>query len=69
MRFKIDTTSSQTKVPCTGCTFENGCWYIEIATLEDLILLRNQLEQDLILLYSHTDKGKLELEIYNTYRE
>ena len=62
MRFQIKTTEF-VKPPCKAAVEEGGNWYVEIATLADLMALIEETGQWIIV----TDRPSIE--IYDGYRE
>lgn len=82
MKFRIRRTSDffERKQPCEGAEFlkvseiddEKWFWVIEINTLEELINLRDNVGNDLILRWPYEKElgGEMrEIEIYDDYRE
>lgn len=49
--------------------FQREGWFIDIGNLEELIKLHEKVGEDIIITNSMWNRGLLELEIYDTYRE
>ena len=67
-KFEICRTSgwdSNTQ-PCQGASRDGDRWLVDLETLEDLLVLMDQFEEPLIV---SKDGTRLELEIYDDYRE
>jgi hypothetical protein len=66
MKFRISRTSEgrgQQPKPCKNATLEGDKWYIELNTLDELVALAKEVDEEIII-------GKdNDLEIYNDYRE
>ncbi len=66
MKFEITRTSipffSKEKQPVEGAVWEDDTWFIEIATLEDLLSLSDAVGSELVI-------GIGSIEIYDDYRE
>lgn len=71
MKFEIDRTSLprfSNKQPCKNAYKENGFWYIDIETLEELLNLSKGIDEELIV-SSEGANDEPYIEIYDDYRE
>lgn len=82
MTFQINRTSyclNKDNLPCAGATLAldrtsmhaRNIYTIEINTLEELLLLKEQVEEEIIIrdAYECKEIAPLEIEIYDDYRE
>jgi len=71
MKFTIERTSDWggEQAPCQAAQRDGDYWVIEIETLEDLLKLRDETGDDLIVGRAYAAKDMPSIEIYDTYRE
>ncbi len=73
MKFRIERTSSKLRRPCNKAYQELGSyqWYVDIETLADLIALRQEVKERLIIDSPFTAIGETlwEIEVYDSLRE
>ena len=81
MKFRITRTSdwSNEKSPCEGAyldkieyegtSYEYRHWAIDISSLEELIALRDKVEEALVLEKEDDEHGLPSIDIYDYYRE
>ena len=73
MKFIITRTSqifgTDDLPPCRGAEKEEHYWTIEISDLDELILLKKETNEAIILKKSMLHNELLELEVYDDYRE
>ena len=71
MNFEIYKTSSlglEEKSPCKRAYRVGECYFVNIETLDDLLKLMKEVNEQLILTYKPTD-NLYSIEIYDDYRE
>jgi hypothetical protein len=71
MRFNISLGSDYrgVKQPCEGAVKENNKWFVEVNTLEELLVLCSKVGTDLVLSECNAPNDFWSLTIYDDYLE